>query len=98
MPGIFEYSLTSRAFTLNHRFTIPELAPSIELHRHPVEEVEALLPVYLWDYDSNGSCWVHTNAIINNPPESSTSQFRKTLQTAEGDIPITVSLSRNGIP
>ena len=60
-----------------------------------VEDVEYTLPGNLWAVASDGSQWVLPNAVIVTPPKSSCFLFFTTLQTAKGDIPITISLSFN---
>ena len=67
--------------------------------RHSPDEVkyvEAPLPGNLWYYSYNGSRCVCTNAVITTPPKYSYLHFRTTLQTANGDVLITVSSSVNG--
>ena len=49
----------------------------------------------LWYYASNGSLWVHTNAVILVLPKINT-HFFTTLHIPKGDVPITVSPSING--
>ena len=53
-------------------------------------------PVNMWDWDSDGYRWVHTDFVIAIPPESNSLYFITTLQTAKVDVPITVYLYING--
>ena len=55
--------------------------------RDGVKDVEDPLHNNLWGYASDDSWWVHTDSAITTPPESSSSRFRTTLRTAEGDVP-----------
>ena len=61
-----------------------------------VEYVEAPPPGTLWAVAYDSSRWVHTDAVISNLPDSYSLHFRTTLQTYEGDVPITMYLSGNG--
>ena len=45
----------------------------------------------------NSSRWIHTNAVITNPTKSYSSHLSTTLHTANGYVPITMSLFINGI-
>ena len=48
-------------------------------------------PGNIWDYDPDGSQWLHTDAVITIPPKSNSSHFSTTIQNAEGDVLITVT-------
>ena len=63
-----------------------------------VEYFEAPLtvPGNVWDYASDGSWWVHSDSVIAIPPKSNYLHLSTTIQTADGYVPITVSLSING--
>ena len=50
----------------------------------------------LWDYASDGSQWVHTDAVICVQPKTNT-HLITTLPTNKVDVPITVYLSINVI-
>ena len=49
----------------------------------------------MWEIASDGSMWFYPNAIITTPPDSPPLNFRTNLQTTEGDVQITVSISVN---
>ena len=93
--SVSENSFASRFFTLAYCCTMPRRNHVVETWFSHVKEVEYTLSNNLWDYSYDGSWWVHPNVIITNPPKSSTFHFLTTLQTAEGGITITVSLSVN---
>ena len=61
-----------------------------------IKDVEYPLSSDLWDYNSNGSRWVHTISIIDITPESDSSDFSTSLQTTKGYFFINVSPSVNG--
>ena len=74
---------------------MPRRAPVGEI-RHTldiVEDVEAPWAGTIWSFSSNGSRWVHLDAVITTPLDSSPLYFRTYLQTSKGDVPVTVFLS-----
>ena len=44
----------------------------------------------MWDYASYDYRWIHTDAVINIPQDSSSYHFITTLKNADIDVPITV--------
>ena len=91
----FENSVPSM-FSTQHSI-IPKLRGIIgDIRRPPEGEVEYPVTGNMWAVASNGSCWVHTNFVINTPPESSSQHFSTTIQTAYVDVLITISPSVNG--
>ena len=84
-------------FNLNHCCTIPRRA-TVGKIKNPfdrVKEVDNALPDNLWYYASDGSWWVHTDAVINAPSWSYYLYFSMTIYTAKGDVLITVYPSEN---
>ena len=80
-PRVFENTVSSRVFTLTYHFTMPQHAPFGEIW-HPcdgVEDVEDPLSGNLWYYSSNGSIWIHTDAIITILKYSSSLHSSTTL-------------------
>ena len=71
-------------------------APVGEIRHYSEGEVESPLPGNLWVVASNGSWWVHPDAFITTPSESSYLQFNATLKNANGYVLINLSPSING--
>ena len=53
------------------------------------------LPGLLWAVASKGLRWVHPDVTITTLPDPPPSHIMSTLQTAKGDIPVTLSPSCN---
>ena len=60
------------------------------------KEVEASLTSNLWEVASNGSQWVHLDAVITTTQDYSSLHFITIMNTAKGYVTITVSPSVNG--
>ena len=72
------------------------LVGDIRLPSDGVEDIKSPLPGTgnLRAYVSDGSRWIHTDAVIRITSEINNNSV-KTLLTPEGDVPITVSPSIN---
>ena len=95
-PRVLENSVASRVLT--YCCTIPRWrAPVGEIWNPPegVKYVEYPWTYKLWEFAFDVYRWIHTDAIINTPPNSSYLNFSMTLQTDKGDVIITIYLYGN---
>ena len=96
-PSIFEIAAVSRVFTylciMSRRW---DTVGNIRISYDGVKQVEYPLLGNLWSVASNGSRWIHPDAVINTPPQYSSLNLSMTLQTAEGYFLIIMYPSVNG--
>ena len=90
--NIFENAVASKFLNFTFCCTMPQRSPVGE-NWYPydvVEDVEYTQsgPGNMWEWDSGGSWWVHSNFVIRVPPEINT-HFVTTFLTPEGEFPIT---------
>ena len=96
---IFEIFVASKVFTFTFFCAMPRQAPVVDI-RVPSDgdkDSEAPLsgPINMWAWDSNGYWWVHSNSVINVPPEINT-QFVTTFPAPKGELPMTLYPFING--
>ena len=95
-PSVFENIVSKMVLTSPWIITCH--VPVGEIQQPPEREA---CTVDIWDYDYDGSLWIHPSAVINIPNGSPASSISTTLQTPkEWLFPITVpiwSLSSSGL-
>ena len=96
VPRVFEKSVDYMVCT--YGCYTPWIPPIREVWYPPegVRYVESFCIGTLWEVASDGSRWVHPDAVNTTPFGSSPSHIITTLQTVEGDVLITVSPYGNG--
>ena len=96
---ILEFFFPSKVPTFNIRGAMPWRDPVGDIWRpyDTVKYFKASLtgPGNLWEWDSDGSQWVHSNFIICVAPEVKT-HFVTNFSTPKGELPITVYPYING--
>ena len=95
--SVFGNYVAFRVFDFTYLCNMPRRAPVVKIRHSPdaFEQVEAPHRGNLWYYSSDAYWRVHTDDAITITPEFSTSHFRTTLETAKGDVLVTVSPSVN---
>ena len=92
MSSVFVNAFASRVW--NDCCIIPQLTSTVgKILVTPEGEVEPPLLGNVWEVVSGVFWWVHPDDIVTTPPESGSSNFSRTLQNSEGDVPIIVSPS-----